>query len=306
MFADQDTNVVYLSELFLCRYPGIAKRVCKALDAAGVRVGIMSCTYDIWVRDFLPVQVGHRRFVQFRYDPPYLKGDELFITPPGAARFLPQVRHCTISPIRLDGGNVVRWRDAAIMTDRLYAWNRDQRPSALRRAVQELLAVDRLIVIPSEPHDGLGHAEDFGHADGIVRFLDANTVLINDYSRAHPTYHRSLTACLRRHKLGYVPIPYQPSNEKKSGVWSATGCYLNFLQVRGVVIAPVYGIPTDAPAIRALRKAFHPTPVVTVESSLLAQEGGVLNCIAWNIALPLRPTVAERTARLLPRPQQWR
>ena len=58
----------------------------------------------------MPVQVNRTEFVQFRYDPSYLKfkkyaNKRTDATPVLAALPLPSA---TLSPLRLDGGNVVR------------------------------------------------------------------------------------------------------------------------------------------------------------------------------------------------------
>ena len=42
--------------------------------------------------------------------------------------------------------------------------------------------MDRLIFIPQEPGDVTGHA------DGVVRFIDGDSVVVNDYRRVDPEY----------------------------------------------------------------------------------------------------------------------
>ena len=44
-------------------------------------------------------------------------------------------------------------------------------------SLTELFEVDKIIFIPTDEDD------IFGHADGMVRFIDDDTVLINNYSK---------------------------------------------------------------------------------------------------------------------------
>ena len=65
----------------------------------------------------MPVQVSRTEFVQFRYDPFYLKfkksaNERTDANPVLAAFPLPGA---TLSPLRLDGGNVVRMGQKVIM-----------------------------------------------------------------------------------------------------------------------------------------------------------------------------------------------
>ena len=82
----------------------------------------------------------------------------------------------------IDGGNIVRWYDAAIMTDEIYVENPGVERPRLRDRLRALLEVDRLILIPKEPYDKIGHA------DGMVRFVDSTTVLVNDYAILDPMF----------------------------------------------------------------------------------------------------------------------
>ena len=60
----------------------------------------------------------------------------------------------------------------------------------MRETLRDELRVAELIVIPKEPYD------EIGHADGMVRFLDAKTVLVNDYSEVDPDFGQRLLSDL--------------------------------------------------------------------------------------------------------------
>ena len=59
---------------------------------------------------------------------------------------------------------MLRFGTAAILTDRIYQENRPLTPAAIRERLRRELEVGKLIIIPVEPGDVLGHA------DGVLRF----------------------------------------------------------------------------------------------------------------------------------------
>jgi agmatine deiminase len=168
MIADNQTDTVFVSDLLTVRRPQIERDLRAAL---GSRLRVVPGTKDIWCRDFMPIQSKTNRFLQFRYDPDYLKNRPELRTPNGAG--LLDLPNCSRSDLSIDGGNVVRWHDAVIVTDKVYRQNPDVERPRVRTQLRTVLEVDRLVVIPKEPYDKIGHA------DGMVRFVDEKTVLVD-------------------------------------------------------------------------------------------------------------------------------
>jgi agmatine/peptidylarginine deiminase len=283
MISDRDTDRVYFSDLLPDRYPDLTRELISVLELGDIITGWIPGTQDIWCRDYMPVQLDAGRFVQFRYTPGYLRGGyEHLITQPEVARAVLNGAACTSSSIVLDGGNVVGWGGHVLMTERIYRENPNRTPKVLRAELTDRLEVERLTVIPAEPGDLLGHA------DGIVRFLDAGVVLVNDYRRASPGYRRRLLACLRRARLDWVELPFCPADSWVGDMPPATGVYVNFLRVRGLLAVPQYDLPVDEEALRTLEHVLPGVTVVPVLCGQLALEGGALNCASWNIATAIR------------------
>ena len=279
MIPDSQTNKVYFSDLLPKRFPALVADLTRHLERAGVAIGYIQGTRDIWCRDYMPVQVDVGRFVQFRYQPDYLRDDADSITPPEVCRRIPEIEHCVESDIVLDGGNVVHWADKAIMTDKIYRENPGYRRPALRKKLKDLLGLDELIIIPQEPEEALGHA------DGVVRFIDADRVLVNDYSQVDPDYGARLLRVLRRAGLECVEITYAPNLRSRAKIPPASGCYTNFLRVQGAVIIPVFLFPEDEIAVDCVRAAHLSERVVVVDAHAIAKEGGILNCATWSITI---------------------
>ncbi len=77
--------------------------------------------------------------------------------------------------IILDGGNVVKHKDKVILTSKVFKENPDYSELNLITKLKNQLQVKQIIIIPQEPKDFVGHA------DGMVRFIDTDTVLVNQY-----------------------------------------------------------------------------------------------------------------------------
>lgn len=293
MISERDTNFVYLADTLLRDYSALSGQVDTALRTHDVGVGIIHGTNDIWCRDYMPVQVATNRFVQFVYRPDYLSDDPESCTPPEIARAVLATQQCESTAIVLDGGNLVHCRDTAILTDKIFPENRDYGREALLRELKALLHVDRIITIPSEP------GEAFGHADGVVRFVNEETVVVNDYKKVSRRYRDKLLRIFRKHGLQIIEIPYAPNLKSRARIPPATGVYVNFISSENLLLVPAYGLPEDQAAVRILANAYGSNAVL-VDCRALAADGGALNCISWNIRVRVP---AQRRSAALDEPQ---
>jgi agmatine deiminase len=282
VIADNQTNTLYISDLLPKRHPRLTAdlhRICRTND---IPLRHIRGTRDIWCRDYMPVQVDDRRFVQFRYQPDYLWGRwARTITPPEVCRALPCIGQCIQSNIVLDGGNVVKWSDKVIVTDKIFRENPGSDRQALLEELASLLEVERVIIIPVEPGDVLGHA------DGVVRFVDGQHVLVNDYSKMLCAYGRQLRAVLRSAGLECITVPYAPDlawrPRAKYDIPPATGAYLNFVQTARVLSVPVYALGLDDQAVNMIAASFPAASVFPMNVCTLAKQGGAINCATWGL-----------------------
>jgi agmatine deiminase len=179
------------------------------------------------------------------------------------------------TPLILDGGNLVHNGRIAILTEKVLRDNSHATKHAIEQAIVSV-GFEKVVFIPSEPNDNVGHA------DGIVRFLSDDILLVNDYvgDEHFGTYRHSLLKTLAAARLPstIVPFPWMPSQERFDGVWSAVGVYINFVTTANGVIFPTFRHALDDRAEALLRSLAH-VPVKAVESSNLARFGGSLNCV---------------------------
>lgn len=242
-------------------------------------------TNDVWCRDFLPVQVGENKFVQFSltkdYYPRRLLHQKTDPSPIcrelGIEPFTPTFNGL---PIFLDGGNVIRKFNKVIITDKVFKDN-DIPQLEFRNILKDVLEVEQIIVIPKEP------GEDSGHSDGMVRFVNESTVVINDYKSvdSDPRFVKKLYRTLQESGLNIVEVPYNPRFERMNGNQPSSGIYVNFLQCGKKVFLPTFNNPKiDSLSLSQFRELFGEGNVIPLPSFELSLLGGVLNCISWEIS----------------------
>ncbi len=175
----------------------------------------------------------------------------------------------------IDGGNVTRWTNKVIMTDRVFKDNPTYERKKLIKELYELLQVDKIYFVPEQPGDFTGHS------DGMVRFVDEHTVIINDYKQEKEWFSRAFEIAIHNTGLDYITIPYNVYDNKSND--HANGDYINYLQMENTVIIPTFGIKEDDITVRQLETIFVGQNIQTIESNEIAYDGGILNCITWNI-----------------------
>ena len=263
--------MLFLSLLLSTLYPTATYKLTDALNAHNIPYRFLSNTKDIWLRDFMPVRTGSGRLISFRYEPRYLTGCARLRTD-FRKDIAPQLALPVVySDINLDGGNVVYApsRRKVIISDRVYAENPAYAPAALVRKLAALLEAE-VVIIPSLKSDMTGHA------DGMVRFVNENTVLGNDVQSVNGLEQR-IKRVLQNHGFDVIDFPYRGS---RGG--SAVGCYLNFLETERCIFLPVFGTEQDAQAVSLARRVFD-RKVVPVDVRGIAENGGCLNCISWEL-----------------------
>lgn len=272
---DWQTDSICVSALLPSRHPEVWNRLAGVFAEHGIPYQLLAGTRDVWATDFLPAQVSDRLFVKFQYSPDYLKGFERLRTGDEICRQLSNLGTIRNSDIVLDGGNVVASTSRAILTDKIFRENPRRPLAEICGQLVRLLRIEECIVVPQEPHDPLGHA------DGCVRFVDDQRVVINDYSVVDPGYGRVLEAILQDHGLECHELPYTPDDAIRDGIPSAVGAFVNFLRIGNLIVLPTFGIPEDDPALRILRSLLPEATIVPLPCNGLARHGGGFHCVAW-------------------------
>lgn len=273
MICDDQTNSVFLAE-GIKGYPRVAEKLLWALFSEGVQTDYLPLTTSrkhVWARDYMPVQVAGDRFVQYVYDPDYLKKDREYIPRYGAISRRLELP-CEQTRLVLDGGNIVKGPRSVIMTDKVLRENAIFKESYVISQLERLFEC-RVCLIPWDRYD------IFGHADGMVRFIDRDTVLLNNYADIDRDLRRRLLESLRWDGFSVEELHYDlPRPSKQS--WA----YLNYLRVKNCIFVPGLGLDEDEKALEQIGRFYPDCTVVPVPGCQdLVRDGGALNCISWNI-----------------------
>lgn len=263
---DDKTNRVYFSREI------ISYQCWKDLEPLLVQKSIsysfINGTRDLWVRDFMPVQIYDNKFIQFVYNPDYLRGKEQYLT---------DVKSCTLdldyhvidSEIVLDGGNVIKCDDCVLITDKVFLENKDLSPFKVVKKLQRLFETE-VIIIPRDVH------EECGHADGMLRYLGNNRLLLNHYVDFDKPLRDKLIKVLSS-RFDITELHYQTDR-----FLSTSWAYLNYLQVGEYLFAPVFKNRLDNIALAQLEE-FTGKEILPVYCKSTVKIGGGLNCLSWTV-----------------------
>lgn len=281
---DSETNEVYFSPWLNDEKEGHSQfylRLKNVLNDCGIELKELKCTNDYWVRDYMPVQLGKKEFVRYRYWPDYLmrngnpKNVELRTDCTKVLRGMGLVCHPTDEII--DGGNMVSCGPYIVMTDKVFTENGHEIGDTEYKDFLESELGHPVIIIPWQKH-----GEDvFGHSDGFIKWCGGNRILMGNHGDEYP--EEAVT--IRRILEGYgfevtemrfadkVDLPHTDLN------WA----YINFLQVGNKIIMPIFNIKEDAIAWQYIHEAFPNCEIHQIEMTEIVEEGGALHCISWNI-----------------------
>ena len=249
-----------------------------------------------WCRDYMPIRGANGKFIQFKYQPSYIVGKTTYekTVPTNLSETLKElgIQVDETSDIILDGGAIDIFKDIAIISDRAVSENssvwKDGKPVVLDE-IKRLLGLKRLIVIPTDPWDITGHA------DGTVRIIDKNRVLVNDLSAMLAKGKNEWTTleydrCARWVEnldrtlvsAGFEIVRFPCSFDPNGGAWSAWGVYLNFLLLEDMIIMPWFeGEEINNESAKAKLSVLFNRPVHGVYADDLSEWGGIINCCTW-------------------------
>lgn len=275
LYKDGETNKVYFSSLLIKNYSSFSEELFIILDKYNIDYELIANTRDVWMRDYMPIQKSNGDFIRYIHKPDYLKGYENLRTDPEiASKFIDKVIDI---PLNLDGGNMVRAKDKIICTDKIFQANSKLSKDQVLDTLKSLLEISEVIIIPEQPFDMTGHS------DGLVRFIDENTVMIAPYNSEDIEFEKSLIASLLKYGLEIVTLPKRGYFKEKDGaVWIP---HINYMHVENLILVPIVGAKADDEVIEFFERCFPACSIETLDSTKVIEQGGALNCISWNIKI---------------------
>ncbi len=281
-FNDTLTNFVYISDKLKEFYPRTYTRLTKLFNEMDIEWGEIKGTKDIWIRDYMPIQISDDRFIVYNYNPDYLKdsGEEYLTDSHSIADGF--LNHCNMShyDITLDGGNIVTCAGHRVLTDKVFQENgKENYDPDFCDYISHVLD-SRVIFLPwhcDNPQEP--DADVYGHADGLVHWAGDNRVLMSNHRDYYPEEADEIRYRLEVVGFEVIEMLFDVPNPNRDFNWA----YVNYLQVGNKIIVPTFGIPEDKQALKYIREANPGCVVQSFQMRDIAKNGGALHCITWNI-----------------------
>lgn len=262
----QMNQTVYFSE-YIKAYK-CWNNIKEALESNSVPYGLLPNTKDIWARDYMPAYSGNH-FVAYIYNPDYLQNDKEYITDKILEVYDFSKDNLVETDLVIDGGNIIVCGDKVIMTEKVFVENPNYTKEQVIEIIESAFSA-KLVIIPWDKE------EEYGHADGMVRYVSDNHVLINNYKDIDPDLREKIIKALKPHFSHISELEYGSAQRVNS--WA----HINYLQVNDLIFVPQLDIPSDTIAIEQISNVFPKCKVIPVEVKGLVKKGGALNCVSWN------------------------
>ena len=281
-FNDTMTNFVYISDKLKEFYPRTYSRLTKLFKEMEIEWGEIEGTKDIWIRDYMPIQISDDRFIVYNYNPDYLKdsGDDYLTDSRSIADGILNQSNKSQCDITLDGGNVVTCAGHLVLTDKVFQENGKEKYAPDFCDYISQVLDSSIIFLPwhcDNPQDP--NADVYGHADGLVHWAGDNRVLMSNHRDYYPEEADEIRYRLEVVGFEVIEMLFDVPNPNRDFNWA----YINYLQVGSKIIVPTFGIPEDKQALKYIRDANPGYVVRGFRMRDIAKNGGALHCITWNI-----------------------
>lgn len=278
MIQDNQCNRVFFSALLRERCPIAFRGLTEVLDKYEVPWSLLEGTNDIWCRDYMPIQILPNYFMGYDYHPDYLlhsaKNRATITDGNEICRKLGYACSDMLNSVKIDGGNVVKAAGRAIMTSKIFEENPNDNLSWFVHFIENALGA-KLVILPWDAN------EEFGHSDGICRYIGGNRVLLTNYadfdSRMAERFRNILKSCFKQ----VEELTFNTHRKPHKHSWA----YINWLQTEQVLILPKFGIEEDEQALEQISRLIpeYEGRIEMVDASDLVIHGGCFNCCSWTI-----------------------
>jgi len=233
---------------------------------------------DIWMRDFTTINPQHP--VQFKYTWASVTQQESVEIQNSFKAFADKYKlERATSDMLLDGGNIVdNYSGKVIATTRFME---DNKLSALeaKQQLMFLLAATKVAIIPPDE-------EILAHADGMVCWIEDNTLLVNDYSEDtafRNTVLNELASSFPNTKIIEVPVEFTKIKQAKGElIESACGVNLNATLTFNTLYVPVFGLPHDDEVLEIIKQNTT-KKVIPINAEGVCGLGGSVRCLSWQL-----------------------
>lgn len=315
---DDKANMVFISSWIDKKSGGLDKKVrenvksCIEEFAGKDNCELLINTKDVWARDYMPIQLTKEVYLGYTYKPDYLdssSGYEKCVTNwilhnVHAEKFKFKKIKCVQMPLVLDGGNVVKAvlndKPCMIMCEKILKENNISentfRDWWIRWWKENFDGTTmELVLLPWEGKEN----NPIGHADGMVRYIRDNHVLMTNYLDFDKMYKDDFGDKMKKilEEAGFTVTPLEYWDKLKddkqfNDMINESWCYINFLQVGSRILIPKLSCsPLNEEAKHQIKAAFGQTisvELIDVDMTPIVKDpnseqnsGGALNCLTW-------------------------
>jgi agmatine/peptidylarginine deiminase len=239
---------------------------------------ITADVHDIWVRDFTTINPLNP--VQFKYTWASMTEQESKEVQESFSEFADSysIKRKTTS-LLIDGGNIVDNYAGKIITTTRFMEDNNLTYEEAKRQLKNLLGAKEVAIV--EPDE-----EVLAHSDGMVSWVDENTLLINDYSDK-PAFR---TKVMDELKLSFpgtiiieVPVEYKSNTPGQwEGFESACGINLNATMTFKNIYVPIFNMPHEQKVLNVIKQQTS-KKVIAINAESVCPMGGSVRCLTWQL-----------------------
>jgi len=273
----------------LCINKQIANKVLLLFPNKKIKT-IISKMEEIWLRDIMGFKFNSDVYCPI-FKPDYFINhytSEYILSIQKQVEITHELANLTTQhlPIILDGGNFISNGLYGIITEKILNYHSKKK---LKKIFNKKLNIEPIII----PHL---EGDILGHSDGIINFIDKNTIVLSSYPKHLPSLiqERKTLKIIKTQLLKYgfriVEIKDRPVFEShitpEGKLPSARGIYVNYIQIDNLIILPEYKLPKykstfDYNEFNKKQMQQEGFEVKTINCDNLGKLGGGLRCISW-------------------------
>lgn len=122
-------------------------------------------------------------------------------------------------------------------------------------------------------------ADVYGHSDGFIHWCGGKKVLMSNHKETDPIEAEKIKKALVDKNFEVTEMLFDVQNPEPLLNWA----YVNYLQVGNKIIVPAFGIAEDRQALKYITEANLGCTIRQIRMRDIANNGGALHCITWNI-----------------------
>lgn len=233
---------------------------------------------DIWMRDF--TTVNPMQPVQFTYTWASMTQKQSKEVQKSFSQFADryQIQRAK-TDLMLDGGNFVDDYAGRVITTTRFMQDNELSYSKAKQKLKNTLGAREVAIL--EPDE-----EVLAHSDGMVSWVDQNTLLVNDYSKTpsfRTTVMDELKASFPTAKIVEVPVEYKTNPKGEwDGFESACGVNLNATVTHNNIYVPTFNMAHDQKALMIIKQNTS-KKVIPINAENVCPMGGSVRCLTWQV-----------------------